>query len=75
MEEGGECTLWRTHRSNILFVLIIFKLNLLNCKIFRLDGQVDVVDSPKTIKSKDINTPKLDKNLKTESPINKTLGN
>ncbi|XP_026815420.1 WD repeat domain phosphoinositide-interacting protein 2 isoform X2 [Rhopalosiphum maidis] len=52
MEEGGECTLWRTHR---------------------LDGQLDVVDSPKPIKLKEANTTKLDKNTKTESSINKNL--
>lgn len=42
--------------------------------MFRLDGQVDVVDSPKPIKSNEVNSTKLDKNIKTESPINKNLG-
>lgn len=42
--------------------------------IFRLDGQVDVVDSPKPIKTKEVNTNKLDKNITTESPVNKHLG-
>jgi hypothetical protein len=42
--------------------------------LFRLDGQVDVVDSPKPVKSKELNTTKMDKNIKAESPINKNLG-
>lgn len=42
--------------------------------ISRLDGQTDV-DSPKSIKSKDANTSKLDKNIKKESPSNSNLGN
>lgn len=46
----------------------------LKCFIFRLDGQVDVVDSPKPIKTKEINTNKLDKNITTELPVNKNLG-
>ncbi|VVC44667.1 Hypothetical protein CINCED_3A009551 [Cinara cedri] len=52
IEEGGESTLWRTHR---------------------LDGQVDVLDSPKPIKSNEGNTSKLEKNLKTE-PSNLDIG-
>lgn len=42
--------------------------------LFRLDGQVDVVDGPKPIKTKEVNTTKMDKNIRTESPINKNLG-
>lgn len=41
---------------------------------FRLDGQIDIVDSPKPIKPKEINSTKLDKNIKTETPVNKNLG-
>lgn len=81
MEEGGECTLWRTHRYVISFVftklsiLLPFNNNMKSkCLIFRLDGQVDVVDSPKPIKTKEVNTNKMDKNITTESPVNKNLG-
>lgn len=82
MEEGGECTLWRTHRFVkiicvyiiVVYYLLFVLLNvyILNC--IRLDGQLDVVDSPKPIKLKEANTTKLDKNVKTESSINKNLG-
>lgn len=75
IEDGGECTLWRTHRflitCYILFFIIIKYITFVKC---RLDGQIDVVDSPKSIKPKEVNSSKLDKNIKTESPVNKHLG-
>lgn len=82
MEEGGECSLWRTHRFVIQFVctfcmlfLKIIQHFLIPIQFFRLDGIVDVVDSPKQpIISKEINSTKLDKNTKTESPINSNQG-
>lgn len=39
----------------------------------RLDGQTDVVDSPKVIKPQEANN-KLDKNSKIETPSNKNTG-
>lgn len=78
MEEGGECILWRTHRFVFVMVLhYLFILKTFNRRLmFRLDGQTDVVDSPKPIKTKEVNANKLDKSLKTaETPTNKNLGN
>lgn len=82
MEEGGECSLWRTHRFAIQFVstfcmlfLKIIQYFLIPIQYHRLDGIVDVVDSPKQpIISKEINSTKLDKNIKTESTINSNQG-
>lgn len=53
-------------------MFLLINLFILNC--IRLDGQLDVVDSPKPIKLKDVNATKLDKNMKTESSFDKTSG-
>lgn len=44
------------------------------CFMCRLDGQVDVVDGPKLIKSKEVSSTKLDTNTRTDLQINKNLG-
>lgn len=51
-----------------------FTIKFIYCLLFRLDGQVDVVDGPKPIKPKETNITKSDKNIKTELSANKNLG-
>lgn len=53
-------------------MILLFHFYLYTC--IRLDGQLDMVDSPKPNKLKEVNTSKLDKNMKTESSIDKNLG-